>query len=629
MSRGGETQNRPLSPKKKKISFVITLWLILIILATGTVALILTGVALNRRAKEKSFKMVRQHVEDASSDIDELADESILKYVKDFIGSDYIQSADIEDPEALSEALHDHYEKKGIEINVVNSDGIIIASSNPDYIGYDMHDGEQSSQFLVLLDGDQDEYIQDIGPVSYNDSVSMKYAGIRFPDGSGFLEVGMSEDNYYETIWSQARYVATNRRIDESGYLLICSSDFLILDSYHNEYTDKSMEDAGITIDPDKDYSFVEEECDVFGIPSYVVINEVEGLYIVGVFPISEAASNVVILMKLSVFLQAIIFGLLFVSLRILIKRVIVYKMKRVNNSLAEITSGNLEEKVDVRDTLEFDVLSTDINMTVDRLKDYIAEAAARIDEDLIVAKTIQSSALPGVFPPFPEHREFELFASMEAAKEVGGDFYDFYMLGSDTLAFLIADVSGKSIPGAMFMMRAKSVIKDLAERGLSPAEAFTAANTALLDGNKAEMFVTAWMGYLELKTGTVYAVNAGHNPPVLIRGGHARRVIIKSEMMLAGAEGSTYQTQELKLRKGDILYLYTDGVTEAMDPDKEQYGEKRLLELLTFGENYPKPSGENGIAGAVCEMVMTDVREFAKGAEQSDDITMLCLRYK
>jgi serine phosphatase RsbU (regulator of sigma subunit) len=145
-----------------------------------------------------------------------------------------------------------------------------------------------------------------------------------------------------------------------------------------------------------------------------------------------------------------------------------------------------------VRDTFEFDALSTDINSTVDRLKEYISEAAARYDAELAVAKEIQTSALPNIFPPFPDRYEFELFAGMEAAKEVGGDFYDFYMIGQDTLGFLIADVSGKSIPGAMFMMRGKSVIKSLAESGMPPAEVFSAANEKLCEGNEAELFITA-----------------------------------------------------------------------------------------------------------------------------------------
>ena len=281
-----------------------------------------------------------------------------------------------------------------------------------------------------------------------------------------------------------------------------------------------------------------------------------------------------------------------------------------------------------------FYVIIKNINATNEAIeaKDLAAEMAraeAMVEADLNVAKNIQSSALPSVFPPFPERTEFELFASMNAAKEVGGDFYDFYMLDDSTLGFLIADVSGKSIPGAMFMMRSKTVIKSLAESGLPPAKVFTKANEKLCEGNEAEMFVTAWLGYLDLKTGLIRVANAGHNPPVLIHNGSAEYVILRPGLMLAGMEDIRYREQTLQLQKGDILYLYTDGVTEAMNKDEQLYGEDRLVRLLSFGENYPEPAEDNGLSESVCEAVAADVEKFAAGAEQSDDITMLCIRYK
>lgn len=257
-----------------------------------------------------------------------------------------------------------------------------------------------------------------------------------------------------------------------------------------------------------------------------------------------------------------------------------------------------------------------------------MAKAEARIEADLAIAKEIQTSALPRVFPPFPERREFELFASMNAAKEVGGDFYDFFLLDDSTLGFVIADVSGKSIPGAMFMMTAKTVIKSLAESGLAPHEVFTQTNQKLCENNEAGMFVTAWLGYLDLKTGLVRVANAGHNPPVLIREGEAAYVRLKAGLVLAGMEGLRYREQTVQMQKGDILYLYTDGVTEAMNHNAELYGEERLQKILSFGTNYPKPSSDYGMTASVCRLVSGDIAAFTAGAEQSDDITMLCIRY-
>lgn len=617
-----------MKAKKKRISLIITVWLLVIVMVACASAAALTFLTLSKRAEQQTASLVRQNVEDVSHDIDELADESILSFVDEFLARGFIVSAIIDDPDALSEELHDFYSDQGVEVNVVDADGIIVVSSVPEYIGYDMHVGEQASEFLVLLDGSTETYIQDAKGVSYDESILMKYAGKRFADGSGFLEVGLTAETYYDAIRSQGKYATTNRRIGETGYLLICGADLSILNSYHNEYTGKSTTDAGIDIDAGRAYHYEPVRCEVFGVPSYVNINEVKGIYVIGVYSEREAITSVGTMLRASILLEAVVFTILFVTLIILLRKLIVENMVKVNTALTRITNGDLDEKIEVRDSYEFDMLSTDINATVDRLKGYIEEAAARIDADLEIAKAIQTSVLPNVFPPFPERHEFELFASMRAAKEVGGDFYDFYLLGGDTLGFLIADVSGKSIPGAMFMMRGKAIIKSLAESGLSPADVFSAANEKLCEGNDAELFITAWMGYLDLSSGVVHVANAGHNPPVLIRDGKAEYIVLKPGLMLAGMDGMLYREQTLQLQKGDILYLYTDGVTEAMDADENQYGEDRLLKLLSFGENVPAPSVDTGIAGAVCELVSADIDRFVNGAEQSDDITMLCVRY-
>ena len=294
-----------------------------------------------------------------------------------------------------------------------------------------------------------------------------------------------------------------------------------------------------------------------------------------------------------------------------------------MNSSLSKITDGDLDEVVDVRSNAEFSDMSDDINSTVSTLKQYIAAAAARIDEELAFAKSIQESALPSVFPPYPDRKEFSVFATMDTAKEVGGDFYDFYFLDETRLAFLIADVSGKGIPAAMFMMTSKTVLRDYAERGDSPCDVFKNANTKLCEGNESEMFLTAWMGFLEMDTGLVHFVNAGHNPPVLIHGGKAAFIKQKANLMLAVMEGMRYREQTLQLEPGDILYLYTDGVTEASAHDESRFGNDRLLELLSddFG------TGDEACR-RICKVVRESIDEFAKGEQQFDDITQVCLYY-
>ena len=213
---------------------------------------------------------------------------------------------------------------------------------------------------------------------------------------------------------------------------------------------------------------------------------------------------------------------------KILIKRVIINNLNKVNDTLAQITEGNLNVTVDVRSNAEFSSLSDDINSTVATLKNYIDEAAARFDKDLEIAKKIQHSALPSVFPPYPNRKDFSIFASMDAAKEVGGDFYDFYLLDEDHLAFVVADVSGKGIPGAMFMMTSKTLIKSHAESGLPVDEVFTQVNAQLCENAKkygvydrfeAVLGAADFKADSKIERARAYLESSGENCRVLVVG--------------------------------------------------------------------------------------------------------------
>ncbi|MDO4741538.1 MAG: SpoIIE family protein phosphatase, partial [Eubacteriales bacterium] len=319
--------------------------------------------------------------------------------------------------------------------------------------------------------------------------------------------------------------------------------------------------------------------------------------------------------------MQIVVFLALFIQIFVLVKRLVVNNIYQINNSLSAISAGQLDTVVNVRSHVEFEDLSNDINSTVNTLKRYIADAAARIDAELAFAKAIQHSALPSVFPPYPNRREFRIWSSMYTAKEVGGDFYDFYFVDEDTLAFLVADVSGKGIPAAMFMMQSKTLLKSYAEAGLSVDTVFTDANAKLCENNDAGMFVTAWMGSLNMKTGRLTFANAGHNPPLVRRAdGSFEYMNTRAGFVLAGMEGIRYRKNEMWLNPGDKLFLYTDGVTEAINEHEELYGEERLLAVLNRCADMD--------VQAICDEVKADVDEFAGAAEQFDDITMLCIAY-
>ena len=241
---------------------------------------------------------------------------------------------------------------------------------------------------------------------------------------------------------------------------------------------------------------------------------------------------------------------------------------------------------------------------------------AERISTELNLASSIQANMLPNIFPAFPNRKDFDIYATMTPAKEVGGDFYDFFMIDDEKLALVIADVSDKGVPAALFMVIAKTLIKDHLSLGLSPAQAMTKVNNILCDGNEDGLFVTAWLGIIDLKNNKLTYTNAGHNPPVIKNGDNFEYLKQKPGFVLAAMEGFKYKETEQPLNKGDSLFLYTDGASEAMNKNKEQYGEDRLLEVL---KQQKGKSCEEALKN-----VYEDIKAFADGAPQSDDLTML-----
>ena len=268
-------------------------------------------------------------------------------------------------------------------------------------------------------------------------------------------------------------------------------------------------------------------------------------------------------------------------------------------------------------------ICSTLADRTRKLLERQIKDSADKqqIASELSVATHIQTSMLPRIFPAFPAQKEFDIYAMTNPAKEVGGDFYDFFLVDDDHLAVVVADVSGKGIPAALFMVIAKTLIKDHAQRGTSPDVVFTEVNRLLCEANDEGMFVTAWLGVLELSTGHLSYVNAGHNPPLLRRaGGGYDYLRTRSGFVLAGVEETRYRSCSLELAPGDALFLYTDGVTEATDAEKQLYGEERLAAALNSHKDYaPKE---------LLSAVRDDVEAFVGQAPQFDDITVLSLCY-
>ena len=255
-------------------------------------------------------------------------------------------------------------------------------------------------------------------------------------------------------------------------------------------------------------------------------------------------------------------------------------------------------------------------------------QLAAQRRHEMEMATNIQESAIPRVFPPFPDETRMDIVATMQAARDIGGDFYDFYFITSDRFMFMIADVSGKGVPAALYMMRAKTTIKGIAQTGLPLAEVAERANDALSRDNDANMFVTAWLGELNLTTGVVTFVNAGHNPPIRTSFNSAPEFVRdRSGLMLGAMGGITYKSHELTLRPGEALYLYTDGITEQPDERGDLFGEERLrfsLESMLSNGVAAVEGGSSPLLRAVFHAVVA----YGGLVEQADDCTQLIVRY-
>lgn len=284
-------------------------------------------------------------------------------------------------------------------------------------------------------------------------------------------------------------------------------------------------------------------------------------------------------------------------------------------------------QKLNIKTGDEIQMLSESVKKMEEDINTYIEELTSataekeRIGAELDVANRIQASMLPCIFPAFPERKEFDIYATMTPAKEVGGDFYDFFMVDEDNLAIVMADVSGKGVPAALFMVIGKTLIKDHTTSGKDLGDVFTEVNRLLCEANSEELFITAFVGVLNLKTGVFRYVNAGHEIPFIAKKNEKFKPYkIRAAFVLAGMDGIKYKAGELQIEPGDKIFQYTDGVTEAMNKNNELFGMDRLEK--TLGNLSDKTPSE------ILKGIKNDVDKFVGDAEQFDDITMLCLEY-
>lgn len=340
----------------------------------------------------------------------------------------------------------------------------------------------------------------------------------------------------------------------------------------------------------------------------------------------NKTTSMIIILTGLTV--VSIIISL---CISLFVARTIVNPISVLTAGVKKISEGNLDYTINVNTNDEIKDLAVTFNNMTKEIKKYIENlsivtaAKERIATELNVAKTIQSSMLPCIFPPFPDNKEFDVMAAIHSAKKIGGDFYDFFLIDDEHLAFLVADVSGKGVPAALFMVVAKTLLKNNLQNIGNPAKTLNIVNNQLCENNEANMFVTAFVSVLNIKTGELTYCNAGHNPPLVYYAKTGKYEFIKPKpnFVLAAIKDLNYKNESIKLEKEGKIFCYTDGVTEAMNKEEQLYSEKRLLETLN-NENI-----KNASLKSIIEFVRKDIKKFVNGAAQSDDITMIIVERK
>ncbi len=332
-------------------------------------------------------------------------------------------------------------------------------------------------------------------------------------------------------------------------------------------------------------------------------------------------------------YLLLVLFGaavIVALAVSVALSNQIVKPIRRLTEEVTSMHGDNLDFHWDLDTGDETQMLAASFESMTERMKDYISENETitaereRISTELSLANKIQASMLPSIFPPFPNRSEFDIYAVMEPAREVGGDFYDFFLIDDSHLCLVISDVSGKGVPAALVMMISKIILQNCAMLGGSPAEILSRTNDAICSHNDEEMFVTAWVGILDLNTGMLTAANAGHEYPIIKKpDGPFELLKDKHGFVMGGFGGVVYKEYELPFPPGSKLFVYTDGVPEAMGGDggNEMFGLARTIDALNTDPDVPPKQ--------LLQQVRAALGDFVQDSEQFDDLTMLCVEYR
>ena len=619
--------------KKKHLSAVISFWLLIIVgivfLTASLIVFLLLAID-NRNTYLSTMKSFTEL--DIEALDNQIADARAkkLKNVASVI-SGVLDWDDMKREERLNRLLVQWVSEEYIsELDIVDPDGKVVYSNQEHIVGDDLANNDCYAPVLALFDQpDGTVAVCSDAPISETPSETpletpiQNYTAMKLDAHDLVLLMGTTKTdeefirkNVIDDYLTEDMSLYS---IGETGYVLRADMNMTVQTSNREQYIGMNLHDMGFPFEKDEEY-IGSSTLSIDGEKVFVYADNSQGLFIIYVFTVREAMAEPMRTLEFLLTVLIVVCLVIYLVVTFLIRVKILNNIDKVNASLSDIVQGNLDRKVDVRDSLEFDSLSEGINSTVDRLKELIDETGKRIDQELAFAKAVQFSSLPP-FSSISSRNEIVLDAYMEPAREVGGDFYDFFLIGENKLGLLIADVSGKGISAAMFMMKSEALIRERAMQGGTPGEILRDVNAALLEGTQTYYFVTVWFAILDLKTGEGIAVNAGHTDPIVRRNSGVFKFERCIHQLVVGVmEGINYVSEDFRLNPGDCLFLYTDGVIEAMNSSRELFGKERTVNVLN--QNPDAPPQE------LIRNVRSALTDFAGDTEQFDDITMLCVEY-
>lgn len=548
----------------------------------------------------KADKLLEFAVEDFKSTLDDT-----LNYILSFAA--YSLEEELETARPFSkEELFGYVRTHNVdEINIADTNGLWIASTDDGIVGSSLDLLPETAEYRRLLELNTQRVYQPFRASAADPSKMRKYIGLPFVDGSGLIQVGLDKSRVLTDCGRFLYGFMDDWNIgDQRFYLLVDgrTGEVIVYDEKRlsKKLIGRRLLDLGFPCNTISELLAPQTGHVVLdGMPCRFRMETLSPCILVALIPDREFYG----IRFLVVAMPALMLGF------VLIFFLMMFRVQRKSRY-------------------------AELRLRAERRRQRRQERQ-RQAADLQLARNIQRSSLPSVFPPYPRDLTIDLFADMIPARDVGGDFYDFFYTGTGRLAVLIADVSGKGVPAAMFMMKAKSILRELVLSMSDLGEALAVANERLCEGNEADMFVTCWIGVFTEGTGVLHYVNAGHNPPYLCRDDGPLKPLDKvSGMFLGGMEGIRYKTFTERLSPGDLLFLYTDGVTEANNVMGEMFGESRLEEVLQGRRGLGLAHFMPGLGGKaspakLCHRVRGAVDAFAGKAAQFDDITLLALRYR